>query len=80
MHKTTKLTKHVPKEATLRPDVFLVITIKVNWAIASFWQQKQLCELAKEFCYTEPGVHGPIVQVYGDMLPPSDFLAPSTPR
>ena len=74
MHGTTNVTKHVPKEATLRPDVSLVITAKCIWPIASYWQQKQLCELAKEFCYTQLGVHGPVIQVYGDMLPPSDFL------
>ena len=74
MHGTTHLTKHVSKEALLRPDVFLVITARCIWPIASFWQQKQLCELAKEFCYTELGVQGPLIQVYGDMLPPSDFL------
>lgn len=74
MHGTTNLTKHVPKEALLRPDVFLVITAECIWPVFSFWQQKQLCELAKEFCYTELGVQGPLIQVYGDMLPPSDFL------
>ena len=74
MHGTTNFTKHASKEALLRPDVFLVITAKCIWPIASFWQQKQLCELAKEFCYTELGVQGPVIQVYGDMLPPSDFL------
>ena len=74
MRGTTNVTKHVSKEALLRPDVFLVITAKCLWPIASFWQQKQLCELAKEFCYTELGVQGPLIQVYGDMLPPSDFL------
>ena len=30
--------------------------------------------MAKEFCYTELGVQGRLIQVYGDMLPPSDFL------
>ena len=74
VHETTILTQHVAQDALLRPDVFLVITAKCIWPIASFWQQKQLCELAKDFCYTELGVHGPVIQVYGDMLPPSDFL------
>lgn len=73
-HGTTNLTKYVSKEALLRPDVFLVITARCIWPIFDYWQQKQLCEMAKEFCYTELGVHGPLIQVYGDMLPPSDFL------
>lgn len=74
MHGTTNLTKHVSKEALHSPDVFLVITARCIWPVFSFWQQKQLCELAKVFCYTELGVQGPLIQVYGDMLPPSDFL------
>ena len=54
-------------------DVFLVITAKCILPIFSFWQQKKLCELTKEFSYTKLGVDGPVIQVYGDMLPSSDF-------
>lgn len=72
-HRTTDVTKPASKE-TPRPNVFLVITARCIWPIASYWQQKQLCELAKEFCYTDLGLQGPLIQVYGDVLPPSDFL------
>ena len=74
MHGITNHTKHASKEAMLRPDVFLVITAKCVLPIVSFWQQKRLCDMAKEYCYTKLGVQGALIQVYGDMLPPSDFL------
>lgn len=61
-------------QETLRPQIFLVITAKSIWPFFSFGQQKQLCDLAKDFCYIELGVQGSVIQVYGDMLPASDFL------
>ena len=60
--------------SALAADLFIVITVKRCWPIACLWQQKQLLELAKVFCYSRLGTHGPLVQVSGDVLPNSAFL------
>jgi len=60
--------------SALAADLFIVITVRRCWPIACLWQQKQLLELAEVFCYSRLGVQGPLVQVYGDVLPTSAFL------
>ena len=67
-----ELDKHISQETIPRPDLFLVITAKCIWPVVSYWQQTELYELAKDFCYSQAGVQGPVIQ--GDKLPPSDFL------
>lgn len=67
-------TQQHPESTALAAELFLVITVRCRWPIASVWQQRQLWELAKVFCCKELGVQGPLFQVHGDMLPSSDFL------
>ncbi|KAL0029123.1 hypothetical protein WJX77_008526 [Trebouxia sp. C0004] len=41
--------------SALAADLFIVITVRLCWPIACLWQQKQLLELAKVFCYSQLG-------------------------
>ena len=73
-NQTANQTQHLSESMAPAPDIFLVISVRCRWPIAWLWQQRHLCELAKDFCCKQLGAQGPVFEVYGDVLPSPDNL------